>query len=344
MKKHLFFLTFFLITAPFYAQKKGKSKNPPPPPKEEIIPPSISQEPGASGDNDMSVMMPASDLTRINVTKTNGQKIRINQINELENLDFSQMKELSISTMMSDQFLNNRILQKILNEANQLEALEVANFKIEKFPEIKAQNHHLKKITLEKNDLRTIPESISNLTALENFSSSNPVRELPASFSQLKNIKELSLNYTEFSEFPKVIFSLNKLSFLYISGNYKGNIKIKELPDMFQELSELKEVGVTNASLSKLPKSFLGLKKLKKVNFSNNQFTEFPEVLAANPNLEFVPFTNNPLEWSAFLASIKKIKWRGLFFLNETGFTKKQYGEIQKILAKIDVYYDGMND
>jgi Leucine-rich repeat (LRR) protein len=344
MKKYIFFLTYFLFIASFSAQKKSKSKKPLPPKKEEFVPPPISQESGASNDNDMSLVMPASDLTRINATKTNGQKIRINSINELESLDFSQLKELSFSTMISDQSLDNKILQKIINEANQLEVLEIVNFTIEKFPEIKAQNRHLKKIILDKNNLKAIPESISNLAALENFSSGNPLQKLPDSFSQLKNIKELSLNYTEFSEFPKVIFSLNKLSFLYVSGNYKGNIKIRELPDMFQQLPELKEVGITNASLSQLPMSFSGLKKLKKVNFSNNQFTEFPEVLAVNPNLEFVPFTNNPLKWNEFLTSIKKIKWRGLFFLNETGFTKKQYEEIQKILTKIDVYYDGMND
>jgi len=231
-----------------------------------------------------------------------------------------------------------------MNEGTQLEVLTIDNFALDAFPEIKIPNHRLKKLTLTQNKLTTLPASISNLTALEYFSSLNPLTALPTSFAQLKNLQQLGLNSYMFTAFPKEIFSLNKLSVLYLSRNYKSKPEQTELPDLFQQLPELKELGIENAGLSALPKSIATLKKLEKANFSYNKFTSFPEVLAANSKLTYIPFTNNPLQWEPFLASVKKIKFGGLFFLEETGLTKKQYEEIQDILTKTDVYYDGMND
>lgn len=343
MKKYFTILLLSLFTIAASAQKKNKrQKTPPPPKKEVLLPPPIQESNSPDNNIDYQIVMPANAATRIVATQMNGQEIKIDDLAEIENIDLSQLKKITFRTMVSNKSLDDTLLQKIINQAPQLEVLEIGGFAIGTFPEITTINHHLKSLSLDQNNLKTLPLSISNLVALEYFSSNNPLQELPDTFSQLKNLKELSLNATEFSEFPKAIFGLHKLAVLYISG--RGTAKIKELPDSFQQLPELREFGITNASLSTLPKSIGTLKKLEKVSLGSNQFTDFPEVLASNPKLEYVPFNDNPLEWDKFIVSIKKIKWRGLFFLNETGFTKKQYEEIQKILTKIDVYYDGMND
>jgi Leucine-rich repeat (LRR) protein len=225
-----------------------------------------------------------------------------------------------------------------------LEFLEIDHFIIEAFPDINTPHRHLKKLVLNYNKLKALPAGIANLTVLETLQSSNPLMALPGSFATLKNMKELGLYNTEFTTFPAVLFALNKLSLLYISGPIKGNTKIKELPDSFQELPQLTELGISNAALSMLPASIGQLKQLNKADFSNNLFTEFPSALEKSMHLEFVSFSSNPLKWSDFLASVKKIKWHGLFFLHETGLNKQQYETVQQILNKTDVYYDGMND
>lgn len=344
MKKYLIFLMLSLFTISSYAQRKKKQQKAPLPPEKEVFAPPAIQESNAQSDSDSQIFMPESAASQIIATKMNGQEIHSASLKEFENIDFSQLQKIAFSTAVSGRSLDKAIIQRIIDEAVQLETLEIDNFAMENFPEIKKPNHHLKKLSLLQNGLKALSPSISNLVALEDFRCSNPLQELPETFSQLKNLKELALSYAEFSEFPKAVFGLDKLSVLYISGNPRGNAKIKELPDQFQQLPELREFGVTSASLSALPESFSSLKKLEKASFSSNLFDDFPEVLAASPNLQFVPFTDNPLKWEKFRASIKKIKWRGLLFLNETGFTKKQYEEIQKILTKIDVYYDGMQD
>ncbi|WP_223584790.1 leucine-rich repeat domain-containing protein [Sphingobacterium sp. GVS05A] len=345
MKKYIIVFSFSLLALTAVAQKKKKAKFPEPK-RVELVPVVEANPVNESAENpaNFAAPMPTTSAPTIRATTTNGKEIRFGNIDELAHTDLSTLKELSFSTMVSGRTLESNVLQKVMNEGTQLEVLTIENFALDAFPEIKAPNHRLKKLTLTQNKLTKLPASISNLTALEDFSSLNPLTALPTSFAQLKNLQQLGLNSYMFTAFPKEIFSLNKLSVLYLSRNYKSKPEQTELPDLFQQLPELKELGIENAGLSALPKSIATLKKLEKANFSYNKFTSFPEVLAANSKLTYIPFTNNPLQWEPFLASVKKIKFGGLFFLEETGLTKKQYEEIQDILTKTDVYYDGMND
>lgn len=351
MKRYFLALLFLLFSISGFAQKKKKQDTalPPPVPKAMEAPEFEIRETGNNQEDEEypPVLTIMGSLETINIIKTNGEEIRLNAFKDLKKINLSELKSLSLEANYSrtKTKLEARFLQEILEKGLQLESLEIRHFEIESFPEIKKPNNVLKKLELKKNELKTLPPSISNLVALEDFASYyNPLQELPETFSQLKNLKKLSLEDAEFSAFPKVVFGLNNLSVLHISGNYKGERKIKEIPDLFAQLPELEEFKVTHSLLSTLPKSISTLKKLERVDFSYNQFNDFPEALASNPNLKFVPFSINPLDWNKFTASIKKIKWRGLFFLNGTGFSKKQYEEIQKMLPKIDVYYDGMND
>lgn len=351
MKKYFLALIFLLFSISGIAQKKKKrdAALPPPVPAERVAPKFEKQEAGNNQDGEEYLYLIPETMGNsetINITKTNGEKIRLNAFKDLKKINLSELKSLSLEANYSstNTRLEARFLQEILEKGSQLESLVIHNFEIENFPEIKKPNNVLKKLELDNNKLKMLSPSISNLVALEDFSSYNPLQELPETFSQLKNLKKLSLERTEFSAFPKVIFGLNDLFVLHISGNYQRNAQIKEIPDLFTQLPELKEFKVALSSLSTLPKSISTLKKLEKVVFSDNQFNDFPEALASNPNLKYVAIDYDPLDWDKFTASIKKMKWGGVLSLYKTGFSKKQYEEIQKMLPQIDVYYKGMND
>ncbi|WP_312747875.1 leucine-rich repeat domain-containing protein [Sphingobacterium multivorum] len=344
MKKYIIVFSLSILTLTVSAQKKKKKQGPPPVVKPIPEPPKVIEQTGTSESMPAMISMPTRAADQVRIKKTDGQELNLEKLEELVNTDLAQVKTLSLGSSISGKKLGSEILQKIMNEGSQMESLEINNLDINTFPEITAAHPKLKKITLSRNNLSVLPASISNLAALEEFDCNNPLTSLPASFAQLKNLKQLGLNGNLFSTFPKEIFSLNKLSFLYLSGNYKGETKLTDLPDLFEQLPELKELGIEHAGLSTLPKSIATLKKLEKANFSFNQFTSFPAALYNNPKLVFVPFTNNPLQWEPFLASVKKIKWSGLFFLNDTGLSKKHYEQVQQILSKTDVYYDEMND
>ncbi|WP_293937546.1 leucine-rich repeat domain-containing protein [Sphingobacterium sp. UBA5996] len=345
MKKYIIVFSLSLLTLSVSAQKKKKKEVPPPvvnpiPEAQRVIEQAGTSESMEAG----MITMPMQAADQVRIKKTDGQELTLENFEELLNTDLSQIQTLSLSSSISGKKLDSGILQKVVDEGSQLEELEINNLTINRFPEIKTVHPTLKRITLSKNELSTLPENISNLTALEEFDCNNPLTTLPASFAQLKNLKQLGLNGNLFTAFPKEIFSLGKLNFLSLSGHYKSETKLNDLPDLFEQLPELKQIGIENAGLTTLPKSIATLKNLEKANFSFNKFTSFPAALQNNPKLVYVPFTNNPLQWEPFLASVKKIKWSGLFFLNDTGLTKKQYEQVQQILSKTDVYYDEMND
>lgn len=341
MNKYIIIFSLSLITLNVSAQNKKKKQIPPP--KVEA-PPVVEKVPVVDYENIVVAPMPARDFTNIDGKTTTGKEVSFKNFDELAQADLSALKELSFKTFTSDKTLPSNILQKVIDEAKELETLEVNNFILTDFPAPKNNNQNLKKIILSHNKLRTLPNEISNFKALKGFDCNNPLTALPESFAQLKELEQLGLNSNSFTVFPKEIFSLSKLQFLYLSGNYKSESKLPELPDLFAQLPELKELGIEHMGLSSLPKSIASLKKLEKANFSFNQFTSFPPALYNNPKLGFVPFTNNPLQWDTFLASVKKIKWTGLFFINDTGLSKKQYEQVQQILSKTDVYYNEMND
>lgn len=344
MKKYIIIFSLSILTLTVSAQKKKKKQGPPPVVKPIPEPPKVIEQTGTSESMPVMISMPTRAADQVRIKKTDGQELNLEKLEELVNTDLSQVQTMSLNSSIPGKKLSSEILQRIMDEGSQIESLEISSLDIDTFPEIIAAHPKLKKITLSRNNLSVLPATISNLTALEEFNCNNPLTSLPASFAQLKNLKQLGLNGNVFSTFPEEIFSLDKLSFLYLSGKYKGETKLTDLPDQFDRLPELKELGVEHAGLSTLPKSIAALKKLEKANFSFNQFTSFPAALYNNPKLVFVPFTNNPLQWEAFLASVKKIKWSGLFFLNDTGLSKKQYEQVQQILSKTDVYYNEMND
>ncbi|MDR6735578.1 leucine-rich repeat domain-containing protein [Sphingobacterium sp. 2149] len=341
MKKYIIVFSLSLLTLSVSAQKKKKKEVPPP--KVEV-PPVVEKVPDAGYENIMVAPMPARDFTNIKAKTITGKDISFNDVKELQQADLSEIRELSFNTFTAGKVLESSILQHVVNEANQLESLTVENFTLTDFPAPKNSNQSLKKLKLTQNKLAALPADFSNFTALEDFSSTNPLTALPESFAQLKKLQVLGLDNTLFTTFPKEIFSLHNLNFLYISGQYKNRMKVSTLPDLFGQLPQLKELGIEHAELTTLPKSIATLKNLEKAHFSFNKFTSFPAALYNIPKLEYVPFTNNPLQWEEFLTSVKNIKWSGLFFINETGLNKKQYEQVQQILSKTDVYYDGMNE
>lgn len=346
MKKILLALTLLLCSTAVFAQNKKKKKETYPTPPEAPTLEGVKRNHQDDEQLSFPIAISTNFTLKINATKTNGDKITSNSFEDFDKINVSQLKHLIIEEYVSDKkSLDVGILQKILNEGSQLETLEIDNLEIKYFPEIKSPTKALKKLKLSNNKLNKLHPSISNLIALEEFESNrNPLQELPETFSQLKKLKILVLYRSEFSEFPQVIFGLNKLSFLSITANSDGKNKIKEIPDLFMQLPELESFGMKYNSLSTLPKSFSELKKLEKVYLSDNQFKDLPEALATNPNLSYVDFNDNPLDWNKFIVSIKKIQWRGLFFLHEIEFSKEQFEKIQKELPLMDVYYDGVND
>jgi hypothetical protein len=85
---------------------------------------------------------------------------------------------------------------------------------------------------------------------------------------------------------------------------------LTEFPSEILELADSLEVlDLSNNRLRQLPDSFRYLKNLKIVFFTNNQFEEFPSVLSQCPKLSIVSFKGNNLTTIAEDALSPTIRW-----------------------------------
>lgn len=300
---------------------------------------------------------PIATSTRIQIKDVEGQSHWINVggekdvnkaiIRKLDGTQLKNAKELSLSTREKHVVLHDEVITHIFKNSSELEKLTISSFQFKGFPKVNHSNR-LKVLELKRNELKRLPENISQFSNLEELTSENPIREIPDELSKLKNLTSLSLVYIEVSEMPITIFELSHLETLVLEGNFDYRNKerndsiprIKELPNLFDQLPKLKNVNLDRQSLTALPPSFADLKQLHRVDLSKNQLDHLPQELAQNKNLKFVTLINNPLDWKKFKKSIADVQWRGLFFINNVGFTKEQYEETERLLPKMDVYYD----
>jgi len=76
------------------------------------------------------------------------------------------------------------------------------------------------KLNLQENDLKSLPESIGQLTNLkEMWLLGNSLTDLPESFGQLTKLTKLDLRNNKFTIIPESIGELKNLTKLYLTGN-----------------------------------------------------------------------------------------------------------------------------
>ncbi len=101
---------------------------------------------------------------------------------------------------------------------NKLEILELSSNPIEELPPDIGQLKRLKRLNLIGCDLRKLPESFGSLVDLTylNLDSNTHLYTFPASFGNLRSLKELHIENFNLKEFPSIILNLQNLEIMII--------------------------------------------------------------------------------------------------------------------------------
>jgi len=91
---------------------------------------------------------------------------------------------------------------------------------------------------------------------------------LPEELAQLKNLKEISLNFCKLKELPIVITKLKSLIQLKLNFNY-----LTTLPDSIRNLTSLEGLSLINNKFTELPKE---LNLLPSLNYLNLEYNPLP--------------------------------------------------------------------
>ena len=175
---------------------------------------------------------------------------------------------------------NNHVTKLTMN-ANQLTSL----------PESIGQLQQLSDLNLQFNQLTSLPESIGQLQQLSHLDlQSNQLTSLPESIGQLQQLSHLDLQSNQLTSLPESIGQLQQLSHLYIGRN-----KLTSLPESFGHLQELQTLDLGFNRLTSLSWSLGNLQKLYSLYLENNQLTSLPETLGHLQQLRDLFLASNQL-------------------------------------------------
>jgi len=122
------------------------------------------------------------------------------------------------------------------------------------------------------NKLTCFPEVITKLTKLKELSlSKNQIAEIPQTIEKLQDLEVLNFRDNKLSCFPETITRLKKLKVLKLSKN-----KIVEIPEAIKKLEQLEELDLSSNRINKIPDEVSFLENLHALNLQENNLREIP--------------------------------------------------------------------
>jgi Leucine-rich repeat (LRR) protein len=138
----------------------------------------------------------------------------------------------------------------------------------------------------------SIPASIAYLSLLSSFhfGNSDDTLKLPVTLKYLKKLKDLSFENCVLDSFPKLLFQVSTLQFLYLS-----NTNTKLLSSHFERLPDLEVLIIENNPLEKIPFNIYKAQKLRVLSLRGNKLTRLPDSIAQLEHLSVLDLRGNPI-------------------------------------------------
>ncbi|MBE8399412.1 LIC_11051 family fibronectin-binding protein [Leptospira borgpetersenii] len=130
------------------------------------------------------------------------------------------------------------------------------------------------------------------------------------SLCELKNIRTISIEEVQLTEFPDFLLGISSLRSLYFTDNGPFTENKTNLPDF----SNVEKLCLNNNALGEIPEFVYRLSKLKELIVIDNQLIEFPERLADLKNLEKIDLARNVITGISNLTrAFVQVKELGLY-------------------------------
>lgn len=167
------------------------------------------------------------------------------------------------------------------------------NNKFKTFPPELGAYRNLNYLELQHTLIDSIPSAIAYLSKLKTFKFGNTddTLKLPETFKFMKNLQDLTIENCVMDSFPKQIFKIPNLNFLYLS-----NTNTHYLSKHFERLQNLELMIIENNPISSIPFDIYKAKKLRFISLRNNKITKLPDSISQLSELHFLDLSGNPLD------------------------------------------------
>lgn len=171
---------------------------------------------------------------------------------------------------------------KNFSELNNLLYIASYNNPFTKFPDGFEKMYGLNHLELSHTRIDSIPGSIAYLSKLKTikFTDTDDTLKLPTTLRYLKGLQDIQIENCIMDSFPKEIFKVMSLRFLYLS---KTNTYF--LSSHFERLPNLEVLVLEDNPISSIPNTIYLAKNLRVISLRNTKITKLPVTISQMENL-----------------------------------------------------------
>ena len=184
-------------------------------------------------------------------------------------------------------------LERNIKEAiiSRLYKLNFDQYQLKSLPDSISQLTQLQSLNLRRKQLTSLPDSIGQLKQLKVIElSGNQLKSLPESIGNLLHLRCLDLPENQLTSLPDSIGNLTQLQSLYLFNN-----RLRSLPESISQLKQLAWIDLSANQLRSLPLSIGKLTQLITIDVRGNQLTSLPESFWNLKRLETINLSENQL-------------------------------------------------
>src|ERR1035437_9648884 len=154
-----------------------------------------------------------------------------------------------------------------------------------------AQRFNVRELDLSGWNLTTIPDSIAQLTQLQQLYLKNSrITDIPDSLGELAQLRGLNLSDNQITAIPSFLVELGDLQSLRLSGN-----RITAIPDSLGELAQLRGLNLSDNQITAIPSFLVELGDLQSLRLSGNRITAIPDSLSRLARLRALCLSSNQI-------------------------------------------------
>ena len=139
----------------------------------------------------------------------------------------------------------------------------------------------VKKLSIGGNNIEKLPENIGILQCTNLNLGKNKLSSLPASFTELKQLKHVIFYENEFEKVPREIEALKELEHLDFYKNH-----LTEIPDFIGNFKNLKYLYFSYNEIETIPDTLSSLRNLKYFYIHHNKIIKLPDWIVELDSLE----------------------------------------------------------
>uniref|UniRef100_A0A8C9Y9L8 Leucine rich repeat containing 7 n=1 Tax=Sander lucioperca TaxID=283035 RepID=A0A8C9Y9L8_SANLU len=222
-------------------------------------------------------------------------------------LDYSHC---SLQQVPKEIFSFERTLEELYLDANQIEELPKQLFNCQALKKLSMPDNdlsnlpttiaslvNLKELDISKNGIQEFPDNIKCCKGLSVVEASvNPITKLPDGFTQLLNLTQLFLN-DAFLEYLPANFDGVPISHTFLLERLDlGSNEFSEVPEVLEQIHNLKELWLDNNSLQCIPGAIGKLRQLRYFDLAKNRIETLDTDISGCESLEDLLLSSNMLQ------------------------------------------------